>query len=543
MSSYGPYVLSTIFFVALAAFLIWLVVYFVVGWFRHDTEEVTRKLGGLLVLRRPHGVGGVLCTLFFAVLAVFCSYQGYQRVIDLAAVGNPERVTLEDLSFDVYDGTYTTIYHMDGVDPYGNKYSFEIDPDSYSEGEAQLEEGDQPLYAHVSYLPNSMSVVELYFSDELDQEAISQLADQAALGDGLDSYALCLFGHTYTLPCPVSEFLDNGWQFMDDQDASTQVEARNPSYGEIYAPHESVGLVRTNNPDVRISVEAANFSGSVQEAKDCWASGVEVSMYGLASANLLLPGDLVATTVSSSELADAYGTPDTGDGDRLEYRAGTEDRGWSFTFDDDSLSWVVVEAPYPAYQADDGETLGRLPDELSAYSAPTSMGEDLSSGTISIDGDLYQLYCPVGALLDNGWQVESVLPSAGDVTETDTLDSLELASGDTMLVSFTRGDDHHLRVFIKNTSTQKNDAKYCAVCEFNASTSNDTSWEIPGVSAGDAQADVESRLGQTLEQVSDDYLSGKVSVSCADGQTRDCSVQLFFDKDTGAAKTVYFGFG
>lgn len=57
------------------------------------------------------------------------------------------------------------------------------------------------------------------------------------------------------------------------------------------------------------------------------------------------------------------------------------------------------------------------PTESETYTPPTSLGTDLLSGIISIEGDLYRLPMPVGAFVENGWRIadspNEFLPGGG----------------------------------------------------------------------------------------------------------------------------------
>ena len=75
---------------------------------------------------------------------------------------------------------------------------------------------------------------------------------------------------------------------------------------------------------------------------------------------------------------------------------------FSWNKDNPSKSYILIEY-YPAAEVSTSE---EVPEYLSKYKAPAAMGEDLDSGTFSLEGTLYQLPCPVSELLSNGWTME-----------------------------------------------------------------------------------------------------------------------------------------
>ena len=72
---------------------------------------------------------------------------------------------------------------------------------------------------------------------------------------------------------------------------------------------------------------------------------------------------------------------------------------FNFT-DEDQLERITITADRWFW---DGSIERRDPD-VTAYAAPTALGDDLESGVVEIAGELYQLPCPVSAFLDNGWE-------------------------------------------------------------------------------------------------------------------------------------------
>ncbi len=70
------------------------------------------------------------------------------------------------------------------------------------------------------------------------------------------------------------------------------------------------------------------------------------------------------------------------------------------------LAMIVVMVNLREYIGKGKKKAAELPKCLSKYKTPAELGDDIFSGNISIDGDLYRLPAPLSQFLDNGWVLD-----------------------------------------------------------------------------------------------------------------------------------------
>ena len=118
------------------------------------------------------------------------------------------------------------------------------------------------------------------------------------------------------------------------------------------------------------------------------------------------------------------------------------------------------------------------PEYLSAYKAPSELGDDLLSGRVRIGGDLYQLPAPVSVFLQNGWEVAA---RPGFVAAHKS-DSMQL-----------RRDGLSLEITVTNFSEYQTLAENCAVTGIMPRADNGVAVDLPkGLSLGVQEAVVKA---------------------------------------------------
>lgn len=84
------------------------------------------------------------------------------------------------------------------------------------------------------------------------------------------------------------------------------------------------------------------------------------------------------------------------------------DRTLRFVDDEERIYYLngrVTDGGSPAGAVSSQESAEQPPD-ASGYRRPTSLGTDLLSGIVEVDGKLYRLPCPVSVFISDGWTVE-----------------------------------------------------------------------------------------------------------------------------------------
>ena len=92
-------------------------------------------------------------------------------ILDIPYLEHPEAAYLERLEFD-YErgiGDYgSDSYYLRGVDMTGERHSFDISEKSFEDGRALWGGNDYNLFAKVTYLPHTSTLMSLEFMTELD---------------------------------------------------------------------------------------------------------------------------------------------------------------------------------------------------------------------------------------------------------------------------------------------------------------------------------------------------------------------------------------
>ena len=118
------------------------------------------------------------------------------------------------------------------------------------------------------------------------------------LGDKWDSFIVLYADNYYSVPAPISAFLENGWVL--ETDPNFMVSGKSPLVGVE---------LRLGNQTLRTSIR--NYSGTEQPIKYCYVTTIESSMYK-ANVPIQLPKGITEDS-TLEELFAAYGEPDKSD--------------------------------------------------------------------------------------------------------------------------------------------------------------------------------------------------------------------------------------
>ena len=84
-------------------------------------------------------------------------------------------------------------------------------------------------------------VISLEYLPALDEEARALYPSSTDLPENWDSLAIQINDSVYTLPQPLSDFLDDGWTFADPADAERTLAGASEPYSDY--DHISLDLV------------------------------------------------------------------------------------------------------------------------------------------------------------------------------------------------------------------------------------------------------------------------------------------------------------
>ena len=284
--------------------------------------------------------------------------------------------------------------------------------------------------------------------------------DTITLSDILYDYTFQLEGVVYKLPMSFDKLASNGW-VIDSAGYSDEFKVPGK---------KSVTYMMTRKNGRKVEVASYNPSGDARAIKDCYVCGVEVDM--THSGNILLPRGISCLS-SVDEIVEAFGKPkDRSDEsnysiltyymydqiNKIEFWIYSENSGMKKY---SSISLYNIQG----IEDEKTETKHKAPDFLADYTAPTALGTDLTSGIVSIGGDLYKLPAPVSQFLNKGWILEDNL---GAFPAGYSENYIELKRGE-MSIS----------VCIKNMADYQTIPENCVVCSITMRDSDEVSLLLP----------------------------------------------------------------
>ena len=93
-------------------------------------------------------------------------------VLDIPYLSHPETMYLSDLEFeDDPNSEYLNFYYVRGMGADKHVHSFNVSEERMEEGQALVQASDQPVYARVTFLPHTKTVMTLEYTTEPDVSA------------------------------------------------------------------------------------------------------------------------------------------------------------------------------------------------------------------------------------------------------------------------------------------------------------------------------------------------------------------------------------
>lgn len=238
---------------------------------------------------------------------------------------------------------------------------------------------------------------------------LSDYDPESDLGKAHASTRVKLDGETYVLPCPVQTFLDNGWEIdadsMDVKDyvvAPTKADDEDEVFNFLYLKndqHERSMLCEVANRDSEQRYVQNCYVIYIQADPEC----ADLEIYG----DIHFGSDIRDLEPALQKLPSAAWANINLDDESCFYSDFSDETGFTcskISFFSEYSNPGIIGSVW-VESRDWFWTDGELPTEpnVSAYTAPEELGDDLQSGIVEVGGDLYQLPCPLSAFLDNGW--------------------------------------------------------------------------------------------------------------------------------------------
>ena len=302
-------------------------------------------------------------------------------------------------------------------------------------------------------------------AEETETEAAAQETEAAAqeteaaeekpageLSEDLYDFQIQIGEDVMTFPMSYEEFSTYGWELSDHY--TTLEDTLSPS---------RYGPVNFSKGDDTLSVYMINLAVNDLTLKECLVAGVEIDNYywNENSPQVKLAKGIERGKATLDDIKAAYGeASDIYEGDlytkltyRKEYYSEIELTVYneSGVLEDIDLQNFVAPEGFEA-----GSASEEVPEDIAAYKAPAELGDDLMAYVVEFDGALYQLPCPVSALLENGWSLDE------DSTEE------SISAHNTGWVYFVK-DGSTFHVLAKNTADYATIPENCWVEELSAS--------------------------------------------------------------------------
>ena len=255
--------------------------------------------------------------------------------------------------------------------------------------------------------------------DEMPEEPSEEPAEEtpkqtvATNRAGVDMNNLCAFQageYAYQLPEKVADFLEDGWTFNSEKEASQLIGAGAKEYMTLYYPVT----------DDAISVYIKNYSLDAQEARDCYVVEIDfnyIDAQGIGTISVM-NGKAVIGETKEKDIVDLCGEPD---------RVSESSLGNSYYYYDPSTTEDDYSRPHVCISmSEEGvfdivtisndseptdfeqvEVSSEVPDYIYKYEAPKSLGNDPFSGNFELDGVVYNLPVPLQVLEADGWKSDA----------------------------------------------------------------------------------------------------------------------------------------
>ncbi len=215
------------------------------------------------------------------------------------------------------------------------------------------------------------------------------------LSDDLFSYQVTIDGHLYSLPCPVSEFYENGWKLYESYNRY-EIKPGDPKI--IF------NLEKTDGSEFSLGMELYNPTAEIIKPSECLAVGVYFD--ACEEYDVILPGGFAFdSSISYDDIMNQYGQPE-------------------LIFDEDSyiaryyIQTYYNEIGFSANLDESGNTesihahmINRIIENdqsiLDRTKIPkVDIANGLESCQVYLEGNLYTLPMTFGEFTSHGWKVK-----------------------------------------------------------------------------------------------------------------------------------------
>lgn len=248
----------------------------------------------------------------------------------------------------------------------------------------------------------------VYAEAENVQTAEETQSTENDLSDNLYDFQMKIGDEVYQFPMYYEDFVARGWTLGKNDDPSMGIGTN--SYG-------SVTFYKGEN---RVYASALNLGINEIPLDQCLIAGIDLDGsydFDLENIGVELPGGIVMGTSNADDIQKAYGSPsDTYEGDlytKYSYEKDIYEEVNLYVYkDSNTLKKVEMRNFAEPEGYDKGSVSDEIPEIVTAYTAPTELGQDILEPQVEYCGDLYTLPAPLSAFIENGWEMQDVSDDA-----------------------------------------------------------------------------------------------------------------------------------
>lgn len=230
------------------------------------------------------------------------------------------------------------------------------------------------------------------------EESEAPAAEAALSGDWAD-YQIQVDDQVYQFPMMFSDFTAYGWTCTDEE-------------YPVLEPNQYDMMYFTKD-DVQCTAYVLNLGMNNESAENCIVGGMAIDGYDwdVSVGTVTLAGGIVRGQADEAAIEAAYGTPsDTYEGELYTSLTYETDLYSSVELSIDAESGVLEDIDIRNFVEpegfDAGEASTEVPETVTAYAKPDSLGDSFDEYRIALDGELYTLPVPVSVLVADGWEID-----------------------------------------------------------------------------------------------------------------------------------------
>lgn len=299
------------------------------------------------------------------------------------------------------------------------------------------------------------------------------------MSERFSDYQLEINGAVYQVPMPVSEIINSGWKFGSDEESK-----------KILAPEETLETYFVSKDGALMYATVINFNKSEVEASRCFVSRIKVDYSDNLLINIALTGKLELGRAKRADVEKIIGESsdavELGTGIVVTYE-NFDKKYAKLSYNKkstilESVEYINEKKPSNFEEATEPQTTNEFgkTDDVT----PETLGSNIISGYVQIEGDIYRMPIKVGKLLDNGWELSF------------NEDRAILYGEEHLFGTLQKGDVTINGVDVYNSSKSEKLIKNCEV--INISASPDDGYEVifPGnLKTGMKESDFKNLIG------------------------------------------------